>query len=304
MNKLFAVTKKAFQSTFADFIGKMAPDFADRLIPFSYEQIIAGGRFPRGNYLFTDMDRATRQEIVRSAQLCQALVEDGGTWRVINWPNRVLNRYELLRRLCDNGTNRFNVYLYAEARRPGRYPVFVRLLSIHGGESSALLQRWDDVEATIEQLLKQGACREDILITEFEDTRSPDDLYRKYSYFVFDGAVYPGPVMFSKTWNVNPLTMFCSDATIDEEIAFSKSAPHLDRIKEIFAFAHIQYGRIDYALLNGAVRIWEINTNPGYWGVAPTKYPARQERFVKPFLLPIWREGFSRLLEPGGGKET
>jgi hypothetical protein len=43
---------------------------------------------------------------------------------------------------------------------------------------------------------------------------------------------------------------------------FFNTNPHEAWIREMFAIAHIDYGRIDYGILNGKPQVWEINTNP------------------------------------------
>ena len=49
---------------------------------------------------------------------------------------------------------------------------------------------------------------------------------------------------------------------LDEERAFVAENPHNDQLQEVFELANIQYGRIDYAVVDGRLQVWEINTNP------------------------------------------
>jgi hypothetical protein len=58
------------------------------------------------------------------------------------------------------------------------------------------------------------------------------------------------------------------EATLRAEREYVTTNPHADVIREIAAAANISYGRIDYALLDGAMQVWEFNTNPmiaGRW---------------------------------------
>ena len=41
-----------------------------------------------------------------------------------------------------------------------------------------------------------------------------------------------------------------------------QSNPHEEAIRNAFKMARIDYGRIDYGMLNGQMQVWEINTNP------------------------------------------
>jgi len=47
-----------------------------------------------------------------------------------------------------------------------------------------------------------------------------------------------------------------------EEREFVRANPHARPLAEICARAGIQYGRVDYGVHDGALAIWEINTNP------------------------------------------
>jgi hypothetical protein len=43
---------------------------------------------------------------------------------------------------------------------------------------------------------------------------------------------------------------------------YLQAHPHEAELRKIFDLANIEYGRIDYSLLNGKIQVWEINTNP------------------------------------------
>jgi hypothetical protein len=48
----------------------------------------------------------------------------------------------------------------------------------------------------------------------------------------------------------------------EEELAYVRTNPHEEELREIFAIARTDYGRIDYSLKDGRVQPWEINLNP------------------------------------------
>jgi hypothetical protein len=50
-----------------------------------------------------------------------------------------------------------------------------------------------------------------------------------------------------------------------EEREFVETNPHEAWVREVFRVAGVEYGRIDYAILDGRPQAWEINTNPGVW---------------------------------------
>ena len=47
-----------------------------------------------------------------------------------------------------------------------------------------------------------------------------------------------------------------------ENLAYIESNPHEAWLRETFARAGIDYGRIDYGLLGDRPQVWEINLNP------------------------------------------
>lgn len=55
---------------------------------------------------------------------------------------------------------------------------------------------------------------------------------------------------------------FRDAGTAREEIEYIRTNPHRDALAKIFRIAGIDYGRIDYGLVDGTVQTYEINTNP------------------------------------------
>jgi hypothetical protein len=296
MDQLFYITKKASDYTIARYLDKAAPDLRDRIVPVSYEYLLSTEKGPVGNYLFTDIDRASRAEIEKAVRIAHAIANAGHGCRVINWPNSGCMRYELLRRLYERGINPFNVYRYTEARMPARFPVFVRRLSEHTGSFSALIDSPELLERMVDRLLKMGYDRDDLLIVEFVDTRSPDGLYRKYSSFLIEGEVFFGHLLVSKSWVVKKADII-TDATIDDEIDLFQKNSFADEVRTVFGLARIEFGRIDFSVVGGRMHVWEINTNPMLWPPSFDHHPGRFERAMIPYYLPKLREGFIRLLQ-------
>jgi hypothetical protein len=50
----------------------------------------------------------------------------------------------------------------------------------------------------------------------------------------------------------------------EEEERFVTSNPHAELLREIFRIAHIDFGRVDYGIVNGRIEVFEINTNPTF----------------------------------------
>ena len=62
---------------------------------------------------------------------------------------------------------------------------------------------------------------------------------------------------------------------LGEERAYLSQNPHRPQLERIFRSADIDYGRIDYSLLQGRIQVWEINLNPT---VLPAAGNARDAR--------------------------
>jgi len=251
--------------------------------PRSYSQLFRAGSLPAGAYIFADIERLGPAEIQRATHIRKALVDRGCL--VLNDPVRSMRRYELLRTMYERGINRTNVYHVTEQREPRSYPVFVRGENDHNGSQSDLLNNRDELHAAIGQMTLRGINREQLIITEFCDTRDASAVYRKYSAFVVRGIVIPRHVFFGRAWMLKAPDLLDQEH-LDEEYAYHLANPHEDQLRTIFAAARIDYGRIDYGVEAGHIRVWEINTNP----MISTPYDAQigcrariQERFAPAF---------------------
>jgi hypothetical protein len=216
---------------------------------------------PRGHYIFSDLERLTEDEAQQAAVVWQTVAETHPDVRLLNHPTRSMRRYELLRSLRERGINTFDVYRLDEARSPVRYPVFLRVENDHGAARSPLLQTSEELAAHVTFLESQGWNRHSLLVTEFCDTAYADGVYRKYSAFIVGDHVFPRALQFSKHW-VQKRSDLLDDALLAEELAYVKANPHADILRRVFRLARIEYGRADYGLRDGAVQVWEINTNP------------------------------------------
>jgi hypothetical protein len=216
---------------------------------------------PRGHYIFSDLELLSEDEAQRAALVWQAVAEAHPEVRLLNHPTRSMRRYELLRSLRERGMNTFDVYRLGEARSPVRYPVFLRVENDHGAARSPLLRTSEELAANVALLESQGWNRHSLLVTEFCDTIDAAGIYRKYSAFVVGDHVFPRGLQFSKHW-VQKRADLLDDALLGEERAYVEANPHADVLRGVFRLARIEYGRADYGLRDGAMQVWEINTNP------------------------------------------
>lgn len=228
--------------------------------PLSYEKLFRQRRLTRGVYIFADIERLWPNDAELAAKFWRVMQQDGG-FQILNHPTRSMRRYELLRTMFLRGSNRFNVYRLAEHRLPEKFPVYLRGENDHDGNATPLLHNAAELAAAISQMDQAGRSRENLLITEFCDVADSGRLYHKCSAFCVGGVIIPRHLCFSKRWMVKQPIVADPDR-LEQERAYLTANPHESELREIFATAQIDYGRIDYAVLDGVIQVWEINTNP------------------------------------------
>jgi hypothetical protein len=214
--------------------------------------------------VFADIERLSWDERRRASLLWDQLNTSPGVARVLNHPTRSMCRYELLRALRVRGWNDFDAYRLSESRLPERYPVFLRGEDDHDGAMSPLLESKAELLKELERRRAEGRLREGTLIVEFCDTADDQGLTRKYGAVRVGRHVLPRHVFVSRNWMVKE--MKADGVPIEEVVRFEteqmRANPHAEELMKRFELAGIEYGRIDYALKDGRIQVWEINTNP------------------------------------------
>jgi hypothetical protein len=212
--------------------------------------------------VFTGLEHLTNSELEQTARVWNALRSASDDVLLCNHPLRVLRRYPLLRVLNKKGINAFNAYRLDEFRTPHRFPVFLRRADDHSGPRSELLNNPAELERSVTALVDQGICLNDWIVTEFSQTRGKDGLYRKYGAFLVNGQIIPRHLHVSGQWMVKGAGREIASKTVEEEWTYVHDNPHTTELREIFAVARTDYGRIDYTVEDGRCRVFEINTNP------------------------------------------
>jgi hypothetical protein len=231
------------------------------VVPLAYEDVFHCRTLRAATYVFADVDRLAPADAARAARLWEALAARPEGVGLLNHPTRSRRRYELLRRLHAAGTNRFNVYRATEGRVSCRFPVFLRGEHDHAGRRTGLLPDQRALDDALAALARERSTLEDVLITEFCDTADRRGVYRKYSAFVIGTRLVAAHVFYGTDWLVKS-PQLAAPAMVAEEYGYVTANPHEAELREIFRRARIEYGRIDYAMLDGVPQVWEINTNP------------------------------------------
>ena len=227
----------------------------------SYEAIADAGVLPDGAYIFGDVDRLTGAALAHAKRIWDALEARGShRVRLLNQPGTALKRRELLKALHARGDNLFNVHDLDAPREGLRYPVFIRHSREHHGSYTEILQNAAEVEAAERDLVAAGHDPADLLIVEYLDT-SEDGLFRKYSAMRVGERMLSHHIFADEKWVVKG-SFDPPDARRAEDMAFLQDQSHLGTLADVFEMARIEFGRVDYALKDGAIQVWEINTVP------------------------------------------
>lgn len=256
-----------------------------------YDYLFKAKRFPFGVYIFSDLERLSPEQTRAGLEVREKLKDVGAV--VLNHPSRSRRRYELLRTLYERGVNEFNVYRLTECRMPQRFPVFIREENEHTGSLTLLLNTPKELELAIHQLVNQGQSPKDKLVVEFCNTVDALGIFRKYSVMVIGSKIIPRHILFSKNWLVK-FPQPTTEAMRLEEKNYIETNPHAEQLREIFQATRIEYGRVDYALSNGKIQVWEINTNPML--LTPDWQSHSERLWLSKYFLQQFDSAFTALL--------
>jgi len=271
---IFFLITKCHNAPMDYFLTSWGESLASRIQVVTYDYAIKTKLSVPGTYIFADIERLSSNQIKSATEVWEQLSLRGNKIRMLNHPAFSMRRFELLRTLHEHGINEHNIYRLNEDRIPQRFPIFLRYENSHMGALTPLLHTPADLEASIAKLLRQGEFPEDILIVEFTDTSDSHGIFRKYAAFFLENQVIPRHIFFSREWMLK-LPELADEMMLREELQYITDNPHEKQIREAFHLARINYGRIDYGVLNGKIQVWEINTNPMLAGPISTKEPKR-----------------------------
>ncbi|MDW7759767.1 MAG: hypothetical protein SCM96_03905 [Acidobacteriota bacterium] len=216
--------------------------------------------FPCGTFIFSNLDHLSPFQRDVAGQVARSLFRSGPGLKILNHPDRVLLRYELLCRLHALGINRFRAVRASESLDSLNYPVFLRAENHHLGALTNLLPDRASLERAIREKMILGYRRSELLAVELCDTSDGSGLFRKYSAFKIGNRIVPRYVNISSHWVVKFEAW--SPEIAGEVLDYLENNPHESLLREIFDIAGADYGRIDYGMQDGRPQVWEINLNP------------------------------------------
>ncbi len=216
---------------------------------------------PFGTYVFTDVDRLAPDGVNQAAKFYRALRKHGQ--KVLNDPARVLSRFGLLRALNRAGINQFDAYRIEDLDQPRIWPVFLRAEGNHLKPLSGLLHNRAELDAAVEESVKEGWPVSNLLTVEYCAEPVRPGLFRKLSAFRIGDRLLGYTCVHDDQWLVKyGKPGIAPPELYDEEYDLVANTPYSETLLRVFEIAGIEYGRVDFGLVDGRPQIYEINTNP------------------------------------------
>jgi hypothetical protein len=235
---------------------------ADRFQMHLYEKVGRTVRVPGGAQIFSALDQLSERQRTVVAAIWDAHARAVPDAARLNDPRRVLLRFQLLRRLHEQGVNAYRVFRATDLNKVDRFPVFVRHMHDHSGPRTRLLGTRRDVIRALCGLRLRGYRLRDLMIVEFCDTSRRDGLFRKFAAFKVGNTIIPCHLFVSRHWCVKSIRNEPTEGRLREANKFIEENPHIEWLRRVFSAGGIDYGRVDYGMLDGVPQVWEINLNP------------------------------------------
>ncbi len=231
-----------------------------RLVPYEMLHRLSGLR--PCTIIFSDVERLSVGQRIVTDSFCENIqASSGNKFRILNHPIHSHRRLELLTRLNSEGINAFRIHRLDATRSDICFPVFLRNADDHSGPISKLLHNHQQLNRAIIHATIVSSNFESLVITEYCNVQEDNGIFRKFSAFKIGDEILPAHMLFNRGW-MQKENHVSSEEFVEEEMRYLAENPHLEQLRKIFEIANIQYGRIDYGVLEGRVQVWEINTNP------------------------------------------
>ena len=250
-----------------------------RLVP--YGKLAPLRRAGPGVVIWTDFDRLEPDALAEAGALRADLERARPDLHHLNDPRRSEQRFALLRRLHEEGRNAFGVRRPDEPLDGLRFPVFLRDEVGAAYQAPPLLYIRAALDAAIAELPTLGMKRP--MIVEFGSRPQQDGYYRKYGAYRVGERIFPQHCLAQQDWFVKDSPL--RPEHVQEHIDYFYGNPHAAELRRIFDDAGIEYGRVDYTVIDGRIQVFEINTNPAVLGDPPTPWqPYPQKRYAEPYV--------------------
>lgn len=231
----------------------------------TYSWLYRTRRLPAATYVFLTIDRMDMFEKRLAGKFYTYINSLGPGWRALNNPQMGIGRLPLLKRLKATGINDFEAYLAVDNPKPKNFPVFVRRHTMSVPPLTDLISSQAELDETLARLIAEGEPPEDLLITELRAEMLHGNIYVRRQAHRIGDTYFISYLSYDNHWynNVGKRDLpGVDDAVHQSEHDFMRSSEFLPAIRTAFELAHIEYGRTDFAIVDGRPQFYEINFNP------------------------------------------
>jgi hypothetical protein len=244
------------------YLGQEGREMAGRIGIITFEEIAARQEISLGTYIFAAIDQLSRTEAEIAQLCCAELARANPGITLLNRPDQVLCRYDLLTKCFELKRNTFRVRRFSQFHRALKFPVFIRNERRHTGSLSRLLHTRGELIGALCTAIAGGNDPRHLLIVEYRDTADSSGIFREYCASIVAGQILPQAIVHSRNWVTKWSARLIDADKVREDVEYVERNPHAAWLKETFEIARVQYGRIDYGVKDGVPQVWEINTNP------------------------------------------
>lgn len=234
------------------------------LRPVSYEALFRRLSLRKGHLIFTDHDRLSAYELEVAASMAEEVARQVPGARIVNHPARFLQRFELLDTLWRQGRNPFRAARLELELPELRYPVFIRREGDAEGPETPLLHSRAELDAAVADLRARGVPLRGRMVVEYCARPDEDGFFRKYGAFRIGDRIVPQHVLFSDHWVAKSSSGRVTERNAAIELDYVRTNPHEAELLELTDIAGAQFGRADYAVIDGRVVLYEFNSNPRF----------------------------------------
>jgi hypothetical protein len=235
---------------------------AHRFSVRTYEELQASTRIAPGGQIMGALDQLTAPGRELAAEMWDRVREAAPGWALLNDPRRVLLRLPLLTAMADTGLNDFRAWPAHGDLSQVRYPVFVREANRHTGSHTGLLESPRALRGALRALRFRGLRLSDLLVVEYLHTADEQGRFRKYAAYRVGSVLVRTHLMVGHCWLMKSDGDESDLDAVREMSAYLESDLHEDWLWRVFELAGIDFGRLDYGVLDGRPQLWEINMNP------------------------------------------
>lgn len=240
----------------------------------SYDEVFRTKSLPSGTYVFTDMDRLGTWELELAAIVYRLLKQAGA--HVLNDPAKVRTRFSLLKTLHQEGINSFQVYRPSLGEWPEHYPVFLRRDHFHSGVLGDLIENETSLRNALDKATNDGIPDSNLIAVEYAAEPTREGLFQKHAVYRIGDRYFRDLTVNQSNW----VAKFGENGVAGEELYQAElddmqNVPFPETIRRVFEIANIEYGRVDFGIVDGKSQFYEINTNPCV-GFSMNKHPFPQ----------------------------